>query len=116
MRIKLYLFLPRTEAEELVRSGFPDSSRRYRLSPEEYTACSAFNRNSLVELGLEMPPTELNRYRHELELPVEDFEGEEDAFGSTPVDPIYWYEFPARVLRACCRSLRIMTNRDGGRV
>lgn len=111
MRIKLYLFLPRAEADELVRSGFQDSSRRYRLNPADYTACSAFNPKSLVEIDLELDREELARYRRELELPVEDDLPADDEF-TAAAEPIYWYELPARVLRERCRSRRVVTARE----
>jgi hypothetical protein len=122
MRIKLYLFLPGDQALLLVQNGFPDSSKRFRLNPEEYTACSAFNPQSLVEVELEMEARELQRYRHELEMPVEDDLAEdapaEDApaadeeFGGSAAEPIYWYEFPASVLRLTCRTCRISSAGD----
>jgi hypothetical protein len=117
MRIKLYLFLPGDQALLLVQNGFPDSSKRFRLNPAEYTACSAFNPQSLVEVELEMEARELQRYRHELEMPVEDDHAEEapaadEEFGGSAAEPIYWYEFPASVLRLTCRTCRISSAGD----
>lgn len=112
MRIKLYLFLPHAEAEELIHNGFPDSTRRYRLHPEEYTACSAFNPKSLVEVVLDQDRETLRPYRHELELPVEDEFTSDEEFGAMEAEPIYWYELPARILRERCHSRRIITARE----
>lgn len=106
MRIKLYLFLPRAEAEELVRSGFPDSNRGYRLNPADYTACSAFNPKSLVEIDLELDREELARYRQQLELPFDEDAAGDEEFAGPAAEPIHWYELPAQVLRTACRSCR----------
>lgn len=116
MRVKLYVFLPHPEASELLRAGFPDSPRSYRLQPAEYTACSAFNPKSLVEVVLELDRGELAQHRHELEMPTGDDFGAEDLaaddqFGGGTVEPIYWYDFPAHVLRRTCKSCRLITGR-----
>ncbi len=111
MRLKLYLFLAQSQAQALVRDGFPDSARTYRLSPAEYTACSAFNPQSLVEVTVELERAELQRYRRELELPQVDDAADEDEFGAAEAEPIYWYELPANVLCKACCSSRIITGR-----
>ncbi len=108
MQIRLYLFLASDQATTLVRDGFPDTDRRYRLQPEEYTACSAFNPKSLVEVVLELNRETLERYRQELQMPAEQEFEDEDGVGNPTAEPIYWYEFPASVLRETCRSSRII--------
>lgn len=111
MQIKLYILLPHPQAERIVAEGFEESTRSYRLSPAEYTACSAFNPQSLIEIVLELERATLNRYRQELEQPVDDEFAADDEFGATVVEPIHWYELPAKVLRKTCRSCRIINSR-----
>ena len=110
MQLKLYIQLPRPQAEAVVREGFAGSKKNYRLSPAEYTACSAFSRQALVELQLELSSEEARRYRREVEMPGWDdeaTEGEEsDERGGKP---IYWYEFPAEVLRKFCRKRSLLS-------
>lgn len=112
MQLKLYILLPRPQAEAVVREGFGDDSKKnYRLSPAEYTACSAFSRQALVGLQLELSSEEARRYRREVEMPNCDEEAAEDEeWGGSGSEPIYWYEFPSDVLNRVCRKRSLLEN------
>lgn len=113
MQLKLYILLPRPQAEAVVREGFADSKKNYRLSPAEYTACSAFSRQALVELQLELSSDEARRYRREVEMPGWDDEAtEEQEPDERGGEPIYWYEFPADVLNRICRKRSLIERRS----
>jgi hypothetical protein len=105
MQLKLYILLPRPQAERLIERGFEEGPKSYRLSPADYTACSAFSRQALVELQLELSSDEARRYRREVEMPGWDDEAtEEQESDERGGEPIYWYEFPADVLNRICRK------------
>jgi len=110
MQLKLYILLPRPQAERLIEKGFEEGPKSYRLSPAEYTACSAFSRQALVELQLELSSDEARRYRREVEMPGWDDEATEgEESDDRDGKPIYWYEFPAEVLRNFCRKRSLLS-------
>ena len=114
MQLKLYILLPRPQAEAVVREGFADSKKNYRLSPAEYTACSAFSRQALVELQLELSSEEARRYRREVEMPGWDDEVADDPEPvESRLEPIYWYEFPSDVLNKVCRKRSLVERSHG---
>lgn len=114
MQLKLYILLPRQQAERVVAEGFKESKRSYRLSPAEYTACSAFSRQAMVELKLELSSEEAQRYRREVEMPICDEEAAEDEeWGGSGSDPIYWYEFPADILNRVCKNRSLIETGRG---
>jgi hypothetical protein len=115
MQLKLYIQLPRPQAERLVEKGFEDGAKTYRLSPAECVACSAFSRKTLVELRLELSADEARKFRREVEMPGWDEEAADDPeWGASPAEPIYWYEFPADALQKFCRK-RALVERLGDR-
>jgi|GEM_PF-3979477 len=112
MQLKLYIQLPRPQAERLVEKGFEEGAKTYRLSPAEYVACSAFSRKALVELRLELSADEARKFRREVEMPGwNEGAADDPEWGESAAEPIYWYEFPADVLNRICRKRSLIEGR-----